>query len=102
MSLAASSSLIVSDSERSQLVSVFFEKMRQACFIDWVVGLCLLAFYGLKLWGHEALTASDLYPLIAALAITRAGNTLTKAIADYTYWRFHRAGESYGDQVQQA
>lgn len=83
----------VSDAERATVVSIVAAKMREACFVDWVVGVALLAFYGYKLYSGAALASSDLWPLIAALGITRFGNTIVKVGSDFSYWRWHRPGE---------
>jgi len=85
----------LSEAEKASLVSVIIAKMEQACFIDWVVGLVLLAFYGVKLYTGHPFVSADLWPAIGALAITRVGNTIVRAVCDWSYWRYHKAGEGY-------
>lgn len=97
MANAALISGAISDAERASLFSVIVSKMEQACFIDWVVGLVLLTFYSSQYFAGHTFVAADLWPAIAALAITRTGNTLVKAVADWAYWRYHKPGESYGE-----
>lgn len=84
----------ISEAERASLFSILAKKMDQACFIDWVVGVVVLAFYAFKLYSGVPLTSNDLWPAVAALAITRAGNTVSRAVADMAYWRWHRPGEN--------
>lgn len=61
------------------LISVLVDKARQACFVDIVVGIVLALFYGVAVWLH-VLHSTDLWPLVAALAVTRGGDAL-KAFA---------------------
>ena len=88
----------LSDAERASIFNTLKKKIDQACFVDWVVGTCLAAFYLGKLWFHEPLAAPDMWPLIAALCITRAGDTLKAA----AYWAWHKVGEAArnGDTLQ--
>ena len=82
----------LSDSERATLVDIVASKMREACFIDWVVGCVLLAYYGGQLY-IGSLDNAELWPAIVALGITRAGNTIQKSVSDLAYWIWHRPGE---------
>lgn len=82
-----------SDAERGRMFTIVLEKMREACFVDWVVGTALLCYYAVALYNGVPLAQINLWPLIAALGITRLGNTITNAVRDWAYWRFHRPGE---------
>lgn len=74
------------DGKIADLLSVFVDKAKQACFIDIVVGLALIAIVGRELYLQQPVA---IWPLIAALAITRAGDTLKVMARDFAYF-WHR------------
>lgn len=66
----------------TDLLGVAVERARQACFIDLIVGVLLFGWYSVQIWYHLPV---DLWPLVWALGITRAGDAvkgLGKSIAE--------------------
>lgn len=86
----------IGDAEKASLFAVVIDKMRQACFVDWCVGMILLVFYGSKAYYSGSFDAADLWPAVVALFVTRMGNTITQAVRDWSYWRWHKPGETDG------
>lgn len=84
----------ISESERATLIQIATEKMRDACWIDLVVGLLLLVIYGEQVFSGDPAGEINLWPAIVALGIVRLGNTIKQAMANASYWRWHKEGET--------
>lgn len=57
----------------TDLLSIAVERARQACFVDIIVGVVLFGYYAVLIWYR---LPADLWPLIWALGITRAGDAI--------------------------
>lgn len=69
----------------SRILDVIVAKSAEACFVEWIVGVVLAFLYvGVPVFGmataQEVLQMVGIWPLIAALAVTRAGDTIKRAV----------------------
>ena len=78
----------------SDLLGVIVAKARQACFVDIIAGLGLIGI-GVALWLLHATPDHWLHAgwlLVAALGVTRGGDTVKHAARDFAYF-WHRTPE---------
>lgn len=87
MAVAVASIVSSSDGKGwlSQLVDVIVSKSAEACFVEWIVGVVLAFIYvGVPSFGwatmQSVLHDIGIWPLIAALAVTRMGDTVKQAV----------------------
>ncbi len=88
------------DGRLGDLLGVVVDKAKQACFVDIVVGLALVAIVGCELYSHApvAQLIQTGWLLVGALAVTRAGDTLKTATHDAAYY-FSRVW-AHGQQME--
>lgn len=76
------------DARFSDLLGVIVEKAKHACFVDIIVGLALVAIVVCELYARASV--ADLlklgWLLVAALGITRGGDTLKHMARDFAYF----------------
>lgn len=80
---------LAAEPARSAILDVIVSKSRDACFVDWIVGLALFLYYGQAVFSHD-LTAINLWPLVGALACTRAGDALKGSIERYVAGKYQQ------------
>ena len=86
---------ILSNEARSSLLDTMIKKAEQACFVDWIVGLSLAAYYAPPLIFGAAYEVQMGYA-IGALACTRAGDTIVRAVRDFAYWKYAKRMHPHG------
>lgn len=92
MTMAAT---ILSNEARTTLLDTLIKKAEQACFVDWIVGLSLAAYYAPPLMFGATYEPEMIYA-IAALACTRAGDTIVRAVRDFAYWKYAKRMHPHG------
>lgn len=87
---ADSAGIIVSQNAAkvSDLLAVIISKAKQACFVDLIAGLGLCGI-GLAMWLDHATVDQWQragWLLVAALGVTRGGDTIKTAARDFAYF----------------
>jgi len=66
---------VISAGARGALLDAIIQKSKDACFVDYIVGICLASYYA-QAYFSSAWSSVELWPLVGALACTRLGDAL--------------------------
>lgn len=81
--------MAAANAEAGALIDLAIAKSKEACFVEWIVGVMLAFLYvAAPVFGlmplSDVLDAVGVWPLIAALAFTRIGDTIKRCV--YYIW----------------
>lgn len=78
---------IASEAVRASLLDAIIPKLREACFVDWVVGCIVAVYYG-QAMAFGNLDDTGLWPLIGLLVCTRGGDAIKGSVREFVTGKY--------------